>query len=262
MRKVDYHLHSYFSADSEENPRNQVLEAIKYGLEEICFTEHHEFHFPGLSFDLDVSSYFDEIQSLQKEFRGKIKIKKGLEIGLDSRFKEEIDLFVKEHDFDFIIGSIHEIDDVEVYEDTSYYKNKSKITAHREYFEHLLECIDTFTCFDSLGHLDYVARYGPYRDKMIDYDKFEMIIHQIIKKLVERDKGIEVNTRLFQFSKAKIFYQYLLTEYAKAGGKIVTLGTDNHKANRTFDRITEAQHLIQSTGFSDISTFSQRRLDK
>ena len=56
MKKLDYHLHSYFSADSEENPRNHVLEAIEHGLEEICFTEHRDFYFPEIDFSLNVAT--------------------------------------------------------------------------------------------------------------------------------------------------------------------------------------------------------------
>ena len=42
MKKLDYHFHSHFSADSEELPRKHVTEAIAHGLEEICFTEHRD----------------------------------------------------------------------------------------------------------------------------------------------------------------------------------------------------------------------------
>ena len=35
MKKLDYHFHSHFSADSEELPRKHVTEAKAHGLEEI-----------------------------------------------------------------------------------------------------------------------------------------------------------------------------------------------------------------------------------
>ncbi len=261
MRKVDYHMHTYFSADSEENPRNHVLEAIENGLEEICFTEHRDFHFPGMSFDLAVSSYFKEIRALQQEFDSKIIIKIGLEMGLDSRFKKEINDFVHSVPFDFVIGSVHEINDCEVYDHTGYYEEKSKQQAQQMYFEAVLDCIRTFDCFNSLGHLDYVARYGPYEDKSIDFEQYEGIIRQIAKELVAKNKGMEVNTRLFQLKKTQTFYHFFLEQYVKAGGKIVTLGTDSHIAQRDWSSVSLARQLIADAGITSLSTFTKQILD-
>ena len=94
MKKLDYHFHSHFSADSEELPRKHVTEAIAHGLEEICFTEHRDFYFPGMDFSLNLPEYFQEINRLQAEFKDKIKIKIGLEMGIDLRFKSEINQFI------------------------------------------------------------------------------------------------------------------------------------------------------------------------
>ena len=35
MRVIDYHMHTHFSGDSEANPREHVLQAIKMNLDEI-----------------------------------------------------------------------------------------------------------------------------------------------------------------------------------------------------------------------------------
>ena len=50
MKKIDYHTHTYFSADSEANPREHILQAIKLGLDEICFTDHRDFDYPQCPF--------------------------------------------------------------------------------------------------------------------------------------------------------------------------------------------------------------------
>ena len=49
MRKIDYHMHTWFSADSEANPREHILKAIEEGLEEICFSDHRDFHYHNLN---------------------------------------------------------------------------------------------------------------------------------------------------------------------------------------------------------------------
>lgn len=261
MKALDYHFHSYFSADSEENPRNHVLEALENQLTEICFTEHRDFHFPGMKFDLDTEKYFAEIRELQAEFEKKITIKIGLEIGLDYRYQAEIEQFIAEKPYDFVIGSVHEIDDIEVYDDTEYYVNKSKNQAHLQYLENVLKNVQTFDCYNSLGHLDYVARYGPYKDKFVKFDEFEQLIGQILQVLVAKNKALEVNTRLFEFPETVNFYENLLVKFREFGGKQITLGTDNHEAQRDFAKLESARKLILETGFDELATFDKMKIE-
>ncbi|MFC4653146.1 histidinol-phosphatase HisJ family protein [Lactococcus nasutitermitis] len=261
MKKLDYHCHSKFSADSEEEPRNHVLEAISHGLDEICFTEHRDFHFPGeLKFDLDVPSYFTAIGQLQEEFAGQLTIKIGLEMGLDKHYQQEIEAFVAASPYDFVIGSVHEIHDIEVYDDTSYYEIPRK-EAHQQYFEAILEAITTFDCFDTLAHLDYVARYGPYPDKSIIWQHHSKILEEILQTLVKKNKALEINTRLFQLPQTQDFYHYLLTTFRNYGGEKITLGTDAHSVERDWTSLEKARKLIEKAGFTDLATFTKRNLD-
>lgn len=257
MKNIDYHMHSYFSSDSEEIPRNHVIMAIEHHLDEICFTEHRDFHFPGeLKFDLDVSDYFATIEKLQQEFLGEIKIKIGLEMGLDPLYQKEINDFVSASPYDFVIGSVHEIHNIEVFDNTGYYDNCTKDEAYKKYFESLLDVVEKFDCFNSLGHMDYVARYGPYRDKKVNFLYFSDILTQILKILVEKGKGLEVNTRLFDDLTTQKFYSFLLQAYSKLGGKIITLGTDSHIADRNWDNLTKARQLIYEAGFTELTSFT------
>ena len=72
MRSIDYHMHTRFSGDSEADPREHVIQAIKMGLDEICFTDHRDFDYPIDVFDLDVEGYYQTIMALKKEFADKI----------------------------------------------------------------------------------------------------------------------------------------------------------------------------------------------
>ena len=175
MRVIDYHMHTHFSGDSESNPREHVLKAIEMNLDEICFTDHRDFDYPIDSFELDVENYYQEIQSLKEEFKDQIKIKWGIEMGLDLDHQEEIENLIQQYPFDFVIGSIHVIHHTEFYYG-EFFKGKTKEQAHREFFEETLKCVKAFDCFNVLGHLDYIVRYGPYEDKTVDHQKYQDII--------------------------------------------------------------------------------------
>ena len=99
MRVIDYHMHTHFSGDSEANPREHVLKAIEMNLDEICFTDHRDFDYPIDSFELDVENYYQEIQSLKEEFKDQIKIKWGIEMGLDLDHQEEIENLIQQYPF-------------------------------------------------------------------------------------------------------------------------------------------------------------------
>lgn len=262
MKKLDYHFHSHFSADSEELPRNHVIEAIAHGLEEICFTEHRDFYFPGMDFSLNLPEYFQEINQLQAEFKDKIKIKIGLEMGIDLRFKSEINQFIDSAPFDFVIASVHEIGDIEVYDGTEFYLQKTKEEAQREYLLACLDVVQNFETYNSFGHLDYVARYGPYTDKSIKFAENREILFEILRALASKEKALEINTRLFDDPKTEQFYSDLLINFKELGGKFITLGTDSHIAKRDWLSIRKARNLIKRAGFHELATFSGMEIDK
>lgn len=263
MRKIDYHMHTHFSADSEASPREHILMAIDKGLDEICFTDHRDFNYPDYPFELDTKAYFQELKQLQKEFQDQITIKIGLEIGLDLDYIDEINAFVEANDYDYVIGSIHVIHQTEFYEPALFFKDKTKEEAHKEFFMNTLECVKTFDCFNCLGHLDYISRYGPYLDKSVDHQKYQDIIDEIFQTLIQKGKGIEVNTSGYKERHTCGFPTFeQVQRYYDLGGRIITIGTDSHTSDRVGEHVEDVVKEYQKIGFEDVSTFTKRVRDK
>lgn len=263
MRKIDYHMHTHFSADSEADPREHILMAIEKGLDEICFTDHKDFDYPDCPFDLNADTYFQELKSLQKEYKDQIKIKIGLEMGLDVEHVDEINQFVNAHDYDYVIGSIHVIHQTEFFEPALFFDHKTKQQAHREFFLNTLECVQTFDCFNCLGHLDYICRYGPYEDKSVEHDLYMDIIDEILKTLIQKGKGIEVNTSGYRDRLTCGFPTFdIVQRYYDLGGRIITVGTDSHTSDRVGEHVDDVIKKYQEIGFNDVSTFTKRVRDR
>ena len=64
--KMDTHIHTSFSTDSETDMQEQILTSYKKGLEGICITDHMDYNFPesalehpvdGIPFCFDLDSY-------------------------------------------------------------------------------------------------------------------------------------------------------------------------------------------------------------
>lgn len=262
MRRIDYHMHTHFSSDSEADPREHVLKAIEMGLDEICFTDHKDFHYPDCPFDLEVAAYFTEMKKLQKEFEKQICIKIGVEIGLDIDYVDEIHSFIASSPYDYVIGSIHVIHQSEFYDPALFFENKTKEQAHREFFLQTLECVKTFDCFNCLGHLDYISRYGSYEDKSVNHTLYQDIIDEIFLTLIKKGKGIEVNTSGYKERKTCGFPTFeQVQRYYDLGGRIITIGTDSHTSDRVGEHVDEVVKKYQEIGFDDVSTFKKRVIE-
>ncbi|MCD8029072.1 MAG: histidinol-phosphatase HisJ family protein [Erysipelotrichaceae bacterium] len=262
MRKIDYHMHTKFSADSEASPREHIEQAIKLGLDEICFTDHRDFDYPEMSFELDTISYFKELHALKEEYKNRITIKIGLEMGLDLDFIDEINAFVNANPYDFVIGSIHVIHQTEFYDPALYFKNKTKEQAHKEFFTNTLECVQAFDCFNVLGHMDYICRYGPYGDNSVDHRLYQDMIDEIFQTLISKNKGIEVNTSGYSLRGNCGFPTFeQVQRYYDLGGRIITVGTDSHTSDRVGEHEEDVIKEYQRIGFDDVSTFTKRHRD-
>ena len=139
---------------------------------------------------------------------------------------------------------------------------KTKEEAHREFFEETLKCVQTFDCFNCLGHLDYIMRYGPYEDKRVEHELYQDIIDEILKTLIQKGKGIEVNTSGYALNKTCGFPNFdIVKRYKELGGTIITVGTDSHTSDRVGEYVEDVLKHYQDIGFDDVTTFTKRVKD-
>lgn len=80
-----------------------------------------------------------------------------------------------------------------------FWKTHTEEEGYREYFESILENIRAFDDFDVYGHIDYVVRYGPTRNENYTYARYSDVIDEILRLLIEKGKGIEINTGGFKY---------------------------------------------------------------
>jgi histidinol-phosphatase (PHP family) len=195
--------------------------AISRGIKEMCITDHTDLEFPAHG-DLvfDYSKYCSSIENISHKKGGKIKINKGVEIGLQDHLPPRLDKFFEDREFDFVIGSIHVVDKKDIVYD-EYFNGRSQSEAYSNYFSYLYKCIKGFDNFDVLGHLDIIKRYGPYIDKKLQYGDYSDMIDTILKELISRGKGIEINTSGVRY-KLDTYHPSveILKAYKRLGGEI------------------------------------------
>ena len=260
MIYTDQHVHTSYSPDSDADIKEYLIKAKELGLEYVIFTDHIDMDAIEIEFQdhIDYKEYFKTMRRLEEEYE--IEIKVGVEIGYEKNFKNQIDELLYKYPFDFVIGSIHYGDRKDFYLG-DFYKGKSQYNSYMRYFEIMLEMVEHFSNFDVLGHLDYIIRYAPFENKTYEYVQYKEILDEILKTIIEKGKGIELNTSGLRGPLKTILpKEEVIVRYRELGGKIITVGSDAHFTKDYYAGVLDEINHLKKLGFKEISSFSNRKV--
>ncbi len=272
MMIADYHMHTYYSDDSQYEMEKAVKKAIELGLNEICFTDHVDY---GIKLEhedymrlneeerknrvanVDYEHYFEEIHQLQVKYKDRITIKQGMELGIQTHTIPAFQTLFNRYDFDFIILSCHQVEDKEFWTQ-DFQKGRSQQVYNERYYEEILNVIKVYKDYSVLGHLDLLKRYdlkGEY-----PFEKTKEIITEILKIVIADKKGIEINTSSFYYGLNDLMpSKNILKLYHDLGGTILTIGSDSHKEEQVGAHIEEIHEELKKIGFKQICTFDKMK---
>lgn len=261
---ADFHLHSSFSGDSTEPMENMIISAVEKGLTHICFTEHMDMDYPVSAdtpegtFLVNTDSYLYDLARFKDKYGKKLQILFGIELGLQPHLARELAVYAHSHAFDFIIGSTHVVNGQDPYY-PAFFENRSEEEAYREYFSAVIENIKKVPHFDVFGHLDYVVRYGPDKDRNYSYAKYKDLFDTMLTLLLEREKGIELNTgSLREGTRDASPCREVLKRYRELGGEVITVGSDAHRAGDIASDFRLAAEILKDCGFRYYCIFEKR----
>lgn len=259
----DCHMHSAFSADSDTPTEDMIRQAIALGLKGICFTEHLDPDYPPtpdhLEFSLDLPAYHSRILELKETYKNQITIHFGIEIGLQLHLGQYFHNLLKEYPFDFVIGSSHVVHGADPYY-PEFFQGRDEEQAYREYFESILENLSAFDEMDTYGHLDYIVRYGPNQNQFYTYEKYQDVLDAILKKLIEKAVGLEVNTGGYHYGLEEPNpCTSIIRRYKELGGEIITIGADAHAPGKIGFAFDKTAQVLRECGFEYYTVFQARK---
>lgn len=242
-------MHSSFSSDSETPAEDMVKQAIALGLPAICLTDHYDMDYSTGEFQLDTPAYAKKIRELQEKYRDQIEIRFGVELGLQLHLKERMEAYVNAWPFDYVIGSMHVINGKDPYYEDSF-PDWTAEELYRAYFASTAENIRSFHSFQTLGHLDYVVRYGKEKGTSYQYKTFADEIDAILKELIRYDIALEINTGGY---KAGLGVPNpmpdVIRRYREMGGEKITFGADAHQPEHIAFHFDDAVRIAKEAGF-------------
>lgn len=244
---VDYHTHPLGHKGgryTEEGLSSFLSSAWAQGIEEIGFSDHDEF-LAGV----DETS----IAEVGRHFPH-LKIRLGLEISYRPGREWEIAAIARQRRFDYLIGSIHDLDawmfDHPAYE--MVYRAWDTGELYHKYYG-VLEKLALSGLFDIIGHLDVIKVFG-YRPagSTIEYAE------QAIRAIKKAGLAVEINTAGLRKPCSEIYPSREILERCYDFNIPVTLGSDAHTDEDVGRDFAMAYDLLYRAGYRKIAVFSGR----
>ncbi|MDR3318202.1 MAG: histidinol-phosphatase HisJ family protein [Clostridiales bacterium] len=252
---IDTHLHTEFSDDSEQPPLELIARAKDSGqFELIIITDHvdKEYFNPKVSGVKDFDKYFATLAdaSAALAFRGKVAF--GIELGFTEKNRLINGELARTQPFEYIINSVHEVDKRDCYF-PAYFEGMERDEAYMKYFRAVLKSVSAPYAYSTLGHLAYVERNAPFEDTAVKYSRFEDVLDEILTGIIKREVSLELNTSSAKASTPIIPNAEILARYYSLGGRLITCGSDAHRAVRLGDKYAVAVAAARKAGFRNWS---------
>lgn len=258
----DLHTHTTFSPDGEGKIENMIETAISKGVKYYGISEHFDYDYIALDIKIDGKTipfidddaYFKKARVLQQKYKNDIDLLVGCEFGFndDENTLKMYEDVIKKYSPDYIVNSVHTVDGFDCWFE-NYFIGKTKEQAYNLYFEKVLKSLDAKYHFDIVAHLGYVSRNAIYNDNKIVYNDYKKILDEILLKIINLDKILEINTNSRGAGSEFLPDTDIIERYFSLGGRKVCFGSDAHKESRILDKYELVINSLKKIGFSNLT---------
>jgi len=256
---VDYHTHTSLCKHAQGNAEDYIRRAIGLGLSQIGCSEHipmpdnfDEKH--RMSIGEYYGTYAPQVTELREKYRDDIIVRRGIEADFFPGTEPWVGGFIKENEFDYVIGSVHFLgtwgfDDVVF---VHRYVENDVDRVYEQYFEAVKKSAQS-GLFDIIGHCDLVKKFGHRPTKNLGD-----IIRETMKAIRSNDLCIEINTSGLRKPAKEMYPSEQILEIARELRIPLTLGSDAHAPEDVARDFDKAIQLIDYYGDGSIATFDRR----
>ncbi len=264
IKIIDLHTHTDNSQDGNHSATYMAEIAAMNGIETVAFTDHCEvdvFYKDG--FDRRATQSYFEVSKAKIAFEGKLEILRGIELAQPHYVPELAEKIVNSQNYDVIIGSIHNLRGME---DFYYFKSFDGYKVEdlmNEYFDELLNMMQ-WGNFDILAHITYPFRYiFNICGYVEDINKYSDKVDELLKLCAEKDKALEINMGGLKYPINRPAPDLdTVKRYKELGGRLVSVGSDSHYAERIGFGIPQAYEIAREAGFDFVAKFNERKVSE
>jgi histidinol-phosphatase (PHP family) len=254
MINFDYHMHTKLS-DGANTHEEMVLSAINKGFNEIGFSDHFCIKYPvkwAVNSE-DITLLEKKVYEMNEKFGDQINILFGLEVDYFPEYENEIGKVLQRFNFDYIIGSIHFLDEWNYDTDKSRYSEFNNDYLFEWYFSDLQKAVKS-GLFDYMAHPDLIKKHRirPETSKTLLY-------RETSKVFAGENVAFELNTSGRDRPCREFFPGSDLISELQIAGVPVTLGSDSHTADQIGRYFSEAKALLREAGYKSMVRFNKRK---
>jgi histidinol-phosphatase (PHP family) len=261
--KFDLHTHHYRCGHAEGEIRDYIESAIAGGLAAIGISDHSPYF--GSSEEQaqpliamaksEFPKYVAEILQLKEEYKSEIDVLLGVESDFFPEFAEIYREVYVNYPFDYIIGSVHQVNAVSIFNRNRWKKHTEaqKVAVKEAYYE-LIQRSARSGMFQILGHIDAMKGFYPAFSE-IKTD----VVDETLRVIGECKMAIEINTSGKTKDCGGWYPSDAILERALFHGVEVTFGSDAHKPSRVADEWDEVAARLKEIGFKQWVYFKQKQ---
>ena len=254
----DMHTHSDNSFDGNHSCVLICEGAVRAGAKGIAITDHLDIDDKSYNVRHFVTNQFVHTTRVKSAFRDTLEVFRGIELGQGIYRKELSEQILKEMNYDFVLGAMHNLEDMQDFYFLEY-DNETVDELLMKYFEDVLKLAE-WDKTDSIAHLTYPLRYICGKYKMnIDMAQFDEITDTIFETIIKNNKALELNvSSINKYHCDTMPNKKYIRRFKELGGKYVTVGSDAHFYDRVCENIDLGYDILKECGFDSFTVFRKR----
>jgi histidinol-phosphatase (PHP family) len=247
----DTHAHSLLSFDSEEDPKNYLIEDTRV----VALTDHLEMDYAYVEGN-ELIPDFDQIPAWQKEWDSNGKeLLMGVEIGYSKGNAKRLKQAIALYSMDLKLLSTH-------HNNTYDYMDENAEATPEEMIDSFLiqteEAVDHFPEAQIFCHFDYGFRI--FDMSLQQFKAYEERLVPILQKVIEYGLAFELNSKsIFGYENLDL-YEHVIPIYQELGGRLFSIGSDAHKAEEHYMEFGNLINLLDKHQVETVAQFYQQEL--
>lgn len=266
MFLTDYHIHSKCSSDGHNTMLEMALASHSKGVDMLCFTDHCDIDLQTGEPNPNCFEHRERTLKMYEEAcagaPAGMTILMGMELGEGNHDEPRAKQIASSPELDFVLGSIHNLRGKQDFFDTKYLDEDFCRKLMDEYMDELIE-LSMVDFFDVMAHIGYPVRYSRKAgfNVEINTETYGEKLTQVLKNLIERGKGIEINCSGFRYPLmgGSMPTVDVLRLYKDLGGEIITVGSDAHAVNQAGSGLAEGFDILRDLGYKYVTVFEKRK---
>jgi histidinol-phosphatase (PHP family) len=256
---ISYHNHTTWS-DGKSTILEMINAARKMGLHELGISDHYaiapnhrRFSWSIAPESLDV--YVEEVLSAMRHTQD-LTIRLGVEVDYFPETLEESIQHLKPYPFDYIIGSIHFIDEFAIDLNAQPWEGLTQDQRNeiwRTYWRHL-RTASASGLFDIIGHFDLPKKYGFFPSVDLTIDALA-----VLDAMAAANIALEINCSGWDKPVKEAYPEPLYLHEARLRNIPLLINADAHLASHIIRNFDRARELATAAGYTELVRFEKRQ---